>query len=253
MGLIGQFLGMLFGSGRNVMVETAQVFRENAEAAGQRQAELSAGVLGQFAAEFGPRPKGGFDRFMDGLNRVPRPAMALGALGMIAAALVDPVWFAARMQGLALVPEPLWWLLGAVVSFYFGARSQTKGHEFQASIAQTMAHAPAVAQNIAALETLRRSRPVLAERGKDKAQGDDGPTRTSTSPVAVNADTGADAGTDAGTGTGTGTVSSPDAIAGPVVEGGAADASAGPLPARGQVVSASDNAALAAWQDSLQT
>jgi hypothetical protein len=26
------------------------------------------------------------------------------------------------MQGLAYVPEPLWWLLGAVVSFYFGAR-----------------------------------------------------------------------------------------------------------------------------------
>ena len=26
------------------------------------------------------------------------------------------------MVGLEQVPEPLWWLLGAVVSFYFGAR-----------------------------------------------------------------------------------------------------------------------------------
>ena len=26
------------------------------------------------------------------------------------------------MEGLALVPDPLWWLLGAIVSFYFGAR-----------------------------------------------------------------------------------------------------------------------------------
>jgi hypothetical protein len=26
------------------------------------------------------------------------------------------------MQGLGFVPEPLWWLLGAIVSFYFGAR-----------------------------------------------------------------------------------------------------------------------------------
>jgi hypothetical protein len=26
------------------------------------------------------------------------------------------------MAGLAGVPEPLWWLLGAVVGFYFGAR-----------------------------------------------------------------------------------------------------------------------------------
>jgi hypothetical protein len=34
----------------------------------------------------------------------------------------DPAGFSVRMQGLALVPEPLWWLLGAIVSFYFGAR-----------------------------------------------------------------------------------------------------------------------------------
>jgi hypothetical protein len=26
------------------------------------------------------------------------------------------------MVGLAEVPEPLWWLLGAIVGFYFGAR-----------------------------------------------------------------------------------------------------------------------------------
>ena len=36
--------------------------------------------------------------------------------------MVDPVGFAARMVGLEAVPEPLWWLLGAIVSFYFGAR-----------------------------------------------------------------------------------------------------------------------------------
>jgi hypothetical protein len=33
-----------------------------------------------------------------------------------------PQAFAARMVGLAEVPEPLWWLLGAIVGFYFGAR-----------------------------------------------------------------------------------------------------------------------------------
>ena len=30
--------------------------------------------------------------------------------------------FTTRMQGLNYVPDPLWWLLGAIVSFYFGAR-----------------------------------------------------------------------------------------------------------------------------------
>ena len=34
----------------------------------------------------------------------------------------SPAGFGTRMQSLALVPEPLWWLLGAIVSFYFGAR-----------------------------------------------------------------------------------------------------------------------------------
>ena len=36
--------------------------------------------------------------------------------------MIDPISFAARMEGLAYVPDPLWWLLGAIVSFYFGAR-----------------------------------------------------------------------------------------------------------------------------------
>ena len=83
--------------------------------------------------------KGRFDRFMDGLNRLPRPFLAFGVLGLFVAALVDPVWFAARMQGIALVPEPLWWLLGVIVSFYFGARHQAKGHAFRKSLAVTLA------------------------------------------------------------------------------------------------------------------
>ncbi|MFN5828587.1 MAG: 3TM-type holin, partial [Rhodobacterales bacterium] len=33
-----------------------------------------------------------------------------------------PDGFAARMTGLNQVPEPLWWLLGAIVGFYCGAR-----------------------------------------------------------------------------------------------------------------------------------
>ena len=36
--------------------------------------------------------------------------------------MVNPIWFASRMQGIALVPQPLWWLMGAIVSSYFVAR-----------------------------------------------------------------------------------------------------------------------------------
>ncbi|KMW56628.1 Methionine synthase I, cobalamin-binding domain [Candidatus Rhodobacter oscarellae] len=154
MGMIELLFGNLFGGGRNVIRETAEVFRVNAEAQAGRDATYNQAALKQFASEFAHPRKGWFDQFIDGLNRVPRPAMALGVLGLLVMAMVDPIWFASRMQGIALVPEPLWWLLGAIVSFYFGARHQAKGQDFQRSIAATMAHAPEVTRNIGALQAL---------------------------------------------------------------------------------------------------
>lgn len=153
--MIEGVLALLFGGGRNALRETVEVFRGNAEAGEARAAEFRAAALAQFGAEFALERKGLFDRFVDGLNRLPRPALALGTLGLFVSAMVDPIWFAARMQGIALVPEPLWWLLGAVVSFYFGARHQAKGQEFQRSIAQTLSRAGEVASNLRALDALQ--------------------------------------------------------------------------------------------------
>lgn len=154
MGLIERLLGLLFGNGRNVVVQTAEVFRQNAEAGAVREADAQAAALAQLGAEFAAGRAGLFDRMIDAMNRLPRPALALGTVGLFVAAMVDPVWFAARMQGIALVPEPLWWLLGVIVSFYFGARHQLKSQEFQRSIATTMARTPQVAANIETLRSL---------------------------------------------------------------------------------------------------
>jgi hypothetical protein len=155
MGMIEAIFALLFGGGRNAIRETLEVFRGNAEAGEAREAAYRAAALTQFSGEFALDRKGIFDRFVDGLNRLPRPALALGTLGLIISAMVDPIWFAARMQGIALVPEPLWWLMGAIVSFYFGARQQSKGQEFQRSIALTLARAADVTSNIAALQALQ--------------------------------------------------------------------------------------------------
>ncbi|MEO0358542.1 MAG: holin family protein [Pseudomonadota bacterium] len=144
MGLMDRIFGWVFGGGRNAVVEVAEVFRENAEGQAVRAADLQRATIDQMAAEFTHPNKGGFDRFMDGINRIPRPALALGTLGLFVAAMADPDWFASRMAGLAHVPEPLWWLLGAIVSFYFGARHQMKGQEFQRAIATTLAIRPSV-------------------------------------------------------------------------------------------------------------
>ncbi|WP_170528464.1 holin family protein [Ruegeria arenilitoris] len=167
MGLIAGVFDLLFGSGRNVVRETAEVFRENAEAGAERAVALRGQAMNQFGAEFEVPRKGGFDRFMDGLNRLPRPALALGTLGLFVAAMVDPLWFAARMQGIALVPEPLWWLLGVIVSFYFGARHQAKVQDLQRDISVTMMRAPQVMANLQALHEMRAESPGAADPEPD--------------------------------------------------------------------------------------
>ena len=103
MGLIGNFFGMIFGDGRNAIVETVEVFRENAEKSSARDADFKTATLAQFAAEFAHERKGLFDRFVDALNRLPRPLLAMGTIALFGAAMSDPDWFASRMAGIALV------------------------------------------------------------------------------------------------------------------------------------------------------
>ena len=117
MGVIGKVLG----AGRAIG-GVAEVFVGNRA---QREAiagELAKAAVEQYGAEFARAGASRFDGFVDGLNRLPRPLLALSTLGLFAYAMAEPGGFGTRMQSLALVPEPLWWLLGAIVSFYFGAR-----------------------------------------------------------------------------------------------------------------------------------
>lgn len=100
----------------------AEVFTPSATRKMELSAEAQMAALNQLAAEYQIPATGWFDRVVNGLNRLPRPALAFGTIGLFVYAMVDPVAFARRMTGLAAVPEPLWWLLGAVVAFYFGAR-----------------------------------------------------------------------------------------------------------------------------------
>lgn len=160
-------LGALFGGNRNVIAQTAEVFRENAEASAQRSSELSHAALAQFAAEFVHERRGRFDRFVDGLNRLPRPLIVILTFAFFGSAMFSPVWFAERMQGLILVPEPLWWLAGVIVTFYFGGRFQIKSQEFHRSITQTAGRLPQVVENLVQLRELRHDSPGIADTGTD--------------------------------------------------------------------------------------
>lgn len=127
MGLIDRALDGL-GAGNTVegIGEAAEglseVFIPNATRAMELAAEIHQATLETAAAEFQYAGAGWFDRMINGLNRLPRPMLALGTLGLFIYAMAEPVGFSHRMVGLQEVPEPLWWLLGAIVSFYFGAR-----------------------------------------------------------------------------------------------------------------------------------
>ena len=167
MGMIERMFTLLFGGNRNVVKDTVEVFREKDEAGAARAQDIQREAMQVYAKEFEIPRQGAFDRFMDGGNRLPRPALALGTLGLFISAMVSPLWFAERMQGIALVPEPLWWLLGVIVSFYFGARHQVKSQQFQREIVASMAHVPQVMANVAALREMRADSVGAADTGSD--------------------------------------------------------------------------------------
>lgn len=123
MGLIGKlFAPQAVAAVGNAAAQVAEVFTPSATRRMELSAEAQMAALQQLGAEFQTQGSGWFDRLINGLNRLPRPFLAFGTIGLFVYAMVDPTGFAPRMAGLAAVPEPLWWLLGAVVAFYFGAR-----------------------------------------------------------------------------------------------------------------------------------
>ena len=133
MGMIDRFIGG--GAAVAAVTEAAgnvaEIFTPNSTRRMELDEEAYARAIGQHQAEFAAAPRGWFDGAMNGMNRLPRPLLTLGTIGLFIYAMVEPVGFSARMEGLALVPEPLWWLMGAIVSFYFGAR---EAHYFRSRV-----------------------------------------------------------------------------------------------------------------------
>lgn len=163
MGLIGKVLGgpAAVTALGEAATGLAQVFTPSATRQMELSAEAQMAALGQLSAEYSHPGTGWFDRVVNGLNRLPRPLLAFGTIGLFVYAMVDPTKFAQRMVGLNAVPEPLWWLLGAVVAFYFGARETYYFRNRTPITAPSEAEAPAVApvsQANAALNDWRAGR-----------------------------------------------------------------------------------------------
>lgn len=166
MGLIAGGMRALLGGGASGAVALGQALGGMAEVI--RPNETRRMELGHDAymsahashtAEFAHARMGRFDCFVNGLNRLPRPLLALGTLALFVYAMAEPEGFARRMRGLAEVPEPLWWLLGAVVAFYFGAR---EAHHLRS-------HKPVVRSTLPVATSLQDRQASANDAGSDLA------------------------------------------------------------------------------------
>ncbi|MEZ5779377.1 MAG: holin family protein [Paracoccaceae bacterium] len=157
MGLIGRILGAPAATDAigQAATSVAEVFMPNATKKMEAAHAAYLAALDEHGAEFQYVRPGLFDRIVNGLNRLPRPMLALGTLGLFVYAMVDPESFTRRMVGLNYVPEPLWWLLAAIVGFYFGAR---EAHYFRVrpqiapTVAMSAGAAPPAEENAALTE-----------------------------------------------------------------------------------------------------
>jgi hypothetical protein len=108
------------GLKESIMTEIPPLTDIGTKAADLAEAALQDGILP--APKLTPKSKRGYDHLIDAMNRLPRPLLALTTVGLFLIAAINPPWFEARMEALSTIPEPLWWLAGAVITMFFGSR-----------------------------------------------------------------------------------------------------------------------------------
>lgn len=131
----GLISGAVEGVGRAVS-SVAKVFVGDKSAREQMRGAENMATYGQFAAEFQVQNRTWFDSLIDGINRIPRPAIVFLVIAYFVTAYADPIEFQKVNLALDTVPDDMWLVLSAIVGFYFVAR------EFQKSRDKKMALPP---------------------------------------------------------------------------------------------------------------
>ncbi len=103
--MLGKIVQALISGGAQAVAAAVTPFTgDKVQEESSRHGEMLARFQ-QYGAEFADRQnRTWWDSFIDGLNRLPRPAMALGVIAIFVWASVDPVGFAAA--GAARGPRP---------------------------------------------------------------------------------------------------------------------------------------------------
>ena len=153
MGLILWVLGGGAKQAAAAVGQMAWVFKPNAEASETRGHAYDRAALAQYTAEFAHPRRGWFDGLVDGLNRLVRPVITFGLLGILPAVVIWPEGAATAFAALALLPAGYWALVTVIIGFYFGGRMQLKAQDFQKSVQSAANRAPEVIANIKRLRT----------------------------------------------------------------------------------------------------
>lgn len=127
MGIIGNILSMGAKPLADAATTVIGAIKPNAEAQSSRLNQYNISVANQFAQEFRQienRTK--WDSFVDGLNRLPRPIIVFGVVGLFVYAMVSPDGFIERMKAIAFIPESLWVIFWTILPVYFGLREVDK-------------------------------------------------------------------------------------------------------------------------------
>ena len=157
--------GNILDTAATAVEKVAGVFGVNKEAqaqrdydAGDRDTNALMSAQRQFAREF-TEPRNFFDSIINGLNRLPRPLMAFGAIALLIGPFIDPIEYTAAITALQLIPDYLWGIIGAVFAFYFGSRAWQEKRRMQVTADHTkevMRHM----REIRAMKPARKAAPV---------------------------------------------------------------------------------------------
>jgi uncharacterized protein YneF (UPF0154 family) len=145
----------------NLFGDIASRIAPNKDLVAKHDATAHAATMGQFAAEFQVQNRTWFDSLIDGLNRLPRPAAALGIIGLFAYAPYDPEHFIKIMIAFTAVPEWLAMLAGVVLGFYFSSRHLEKRLKIKGPDPERMAAVIEAARGAQALKAAPGVRPPV--------------------------------------------------------------------------------------------
>jgi len=117
-----------------------EIFKPNAEASAQRDADEQMALMRTYQAEFNARSNRTWaDSIADAVNRLVRPVITITILSIFFVAYLNPERFAIITTALGSVPDGYWALLSVIIAFYFGGRMQLKSQDFQFKESQAKA------------------------------------------------------------------------------------------------------------------